>query len=171
MAEKGGTKIIITITICIMLVTIGFSGCVEDEKDNTDNAKASDLKLSISMDQTSTNISNKHLSVNVTLSNVKDSPIKIQKSFKVGTWLKVEIISPRNENLETALLQEELEDEKIVFKAHEQIEYTFSIFSIDYLNENGEKYNWKIGNYTLYFRYLFTEPDVISNELQFKIHE
>jgi hypothetical protein len=34
MAEKGGTKIIAIITICIMLFTIGFSGCVEDEDEN-----------------------------------------------------------------------------------------------------------------------------------------
>jgi hypothetical protein len=32
MAEKGETKLIITITICIILVSIGFSGCVGDEK-------------------------------------------------------------------------------------------------------------------------------------------
>jgi hypothetical protein len=31
MAEKGGTKILAIITICVMLVTIGLSGCVGDD--------------------------------------------------------------------------------------------------------------------------------------------
>jgi hypothetical protein len=32
MAEKGGTKILAIVTICIILVSIGFSGCVEDDE-------------------------------------------------------------------------------------------------------------------------------------------
>jgi hypothetical protein len=32
MAEKGGTKVITIFTICIMLISIGLSGCVEEEK-------------------------------------------------------------------------------------------------------------------------------------------
>jgi hypothetical protein len=171
MTEKGETKIIAIVTIFIILLSISFSGCFEDDDNKIDTAKESDLELFISMNKTSTKISNRNLLVNVTLSNVKDSPIKIQKSFQVGTWLKVEIISSTNETLEAELIQAELKDEKIVFKANEQIVYIFSIFSIDYLDENGYKYKWEIGNFTIKFRYLFTEPDVISNELQFQIFE
>ena len=37
MAEKGETKIFAIITICIMLVSIGFAGCIEDDENNEKN--------------------------------------------------------------------------------------------------------------------------------------
>ena len=57
MAEKGGTKILVIITIIIVLLSIGFSGCVEegkeedkDEEKNFPDAKEGDLKMTISSD-------------------------------------------------------------------------------------------------------------------------
>ena len=57
----------------------------------------------------------------------------------------------------------------MVLEAKDKIEYSFPIFNINYLKENGEDYFWEIGNYTISFTYLYTEPDVISNQLEFKI--
>ena len=37
MAEKGGTKILAIITVCIMLISIGLSGCIWKEEGNEDN--------------------------------------------------------------------------------------------------------------------------------------
>ena len=37
MAEKGENKILIIITICIILISIGLSGCVEDDENNKIN--------------------------------------------------------------------------------------------------------------------------------------
>ena len=34
MAEKGGTKILGIVTVCIMLISIGFSGCIGDDGNN-----------------------------------------------------------------------------------------------------------------------------------------
>jgi hypothetical protein len=155
-----------------ILITMSITGCIESDESKNPNdkneipdAKYSDLGLIIKMDKTTSNLTNKLLDVNVTLSNIKDYDVKIEKSFQVGTWLKVEITSPNNETLEAALIQEELENEKVVFKAKKEIYLKFSIFSINYLNENGLNYNWTVGKYTISFRYLITEPDVISNEI------
>jgi hypothetical protein len=46
MAEKGENKNLIIITICIILISIGFNGCVENEKDN--NKKNNDIYFLLS---------------------------------------------------------------------------------------------------------------------------
>ena len=46
MAEKGETKIIAIITICIMLISIGLSGCVDDDNNKKDEYEVY-LKISI----------------------------------------------------------------------------------------------------------------------------
>jgi hypothetical protein len=43
MAEKGGNKIIAIVTICIILISIGLSGCVEDDGNGENNDKDMEL--------------------------------------------------------------------------------------------------------------------------------
>ena len=74
MAEMGGTKILAIVTICIILLSIGLSGCVEDGGDDE-----SRLRIGIR------NYSSKDVIINISILNKNKVIIENENIEILGT--------------------------------------------------------------------------------------
>jgi hypothetical protein len=100
MAEKGGTKTITVITICIMLITIGFSGCIGDDEDKVvdeeiPNAELGDLGMTISSDNDIYFTNSKHINISIEIKNIANYSVKIYEWYK--KYIEISITSPKNQ--------------------------------------------------------------------------
>ena len=185
MAEKGETKILAIITICIILVSIMFSGCFDNNDDNYNNennknnyAKASDLRLILEIDNQSLK---NGINLTIKLKNISNHSIKIDRHFRLDrNFLDLYLIGPNNESLNIFYGQTDREIKYIIFESNQYLEYNISLkrksISHKIINQDGtyEKQSWDWntkGCYTIFATYhVFSSGIKIkSNIIEFNI--
>jgi hypothetical protein len=181
MAEKGETKILAIVTILIILISIGFSGCIGDDdnsRNNNNNIKykeKDDLLFFIHSDISVINSSSPSLNLSFILKNLSNNSIRIFSWFDIDTTISIQL-SDNVKNYTFGNIHKYLMEVNYTFiKPYETMNYTVNINNITLLNlsnniENSFNYD-KPGNYTLiaYYNFKDFKPWLKSNELQIEI--
>jgi hypothetical protein len=175
MAEKGETKILVIITICVILISILLSGCIESDNDDKKVTEENDLVFSIESDKLVINSSSPSLNLSFILKNLSNNSIRIFSWFDINTTISVQLSNNLNNytygNLHIYLLKANF----TFIKPYQTKIYKINIKNIRFINLSNDSegiFNYNIpGNYTLVAFYNFEDlkPWLISNELQIEI--
>lgn len=181
MVEKGEKKILAIVTIIIVLISIGFSGCVEEEKDEGENdkikdAESNDLQLEIEqykdfepVNKVHTNDS--YFDLFIKLINIDNNPIKIDWWFHLGSNVHGKMIGPNNETYTISTkISPDIVHNIVTLKPGEYLESGIA-GNVLIINET-LKNRWNgtpIGKYQIQCWYVDIDPWVYSNIIYFDV--
>jgi hypothetical protein len=171
MAEKGGTKILGVITICIMLFTIGFSGCVEDDENEDNWGEKGELSLKISLDKNLMTI-NESIIVTCILINSGDTDLRIIYPF-AAPWI-IDIYDENNSHVDFLINfyppPPPSNNDLHKLKSKENVTFTYRINKYNWDIEENKTYRI-IGHYISPYHKDYTLPywkgEIWSNEHHF----
>jgi hypothetical protein len=170
MVKKGETKIMVFITICMILISIGLSGCIEETKDKDgENPTKEDLELNLSMNKHEFNINDTSVRVNLTLKNISEKTLKTEYSFSIETFIDVWIETPINNTIIPQIYPVDPIRKKIILKPNEILTENFLLFGHPWQYSYND-FQWISGNYTIYSNYQYYKTQRIeSNPIHFTI--
>jgi hypothetical protein len=168
MAEKGETKILAIFTICFMLISIGLSGCVEEDESSY-YPKEEDLELQLSLNKHEFKINDTTVEVNITLKNISTKTLKLEYLFSIGIFIDVWVTTESNNTIHPLFYEIDPSRKTIILKSNEFLKENFFFFEYIWYNSNND-FHWIPGNYTINSNYQYYEMQKIeSNPFNFKI--
>jgi hypothetical protein len=167
MREMGETKIITILTICIMLVSVGLSGCVEEEKieniEALDNLTGLEVDFKLKIITNPILLNSEEIIIKVSIKNQEEMGIRIYKYANYGIY----IINPDNISYSIKRGNISLDHTKMILKPNNIHSFEMNLKDEIYENQTDGKLSWeKVGKYEIKAMAYYIESNWVEFEIK-----
>jgi len=148
------------------MITIILSGCINSNQEaNIEDGSKDDLKLSLLMDYTTFQKNTSNIELTLILENIKDASIYVEKRFDLGSNLKIELTSPKGNQLRIIVESGNHKIERKLLGSNEVKEIKINLKDLIIYNES-KIFEWdEYGIYEIRGVYTTLSNERIDSEL------